>query len=81
MRIANALRRGLVLSSEATILWDLSCIDEHVELYNGTIMCSLLQCIMEMSEYVSNQKLVIHQWAGPSVVAQLAPNSTPDRAE
>ena len=25
--------------------------------------------------------LVIHQWAGPSVVAQLTPDSTPDRAE
>ena len=34
-----------------------------------------------MGEYVSTQMLVIHQWAGPSVVAQLAPDSTPDRAE
>ena len=33
-----------------------------------------------MGEYVSTQTLVIHQWAGPSVVAQLAPDSTPDRA-
>ena len=31
-----------------------------------------------MGEYVSTQTLVIHQWAGPSVVAQLAPDSTPD---
>ena len=35
----------------------------------------------QMGEYVSTQTLVIHQWAGPSVVAQLAPDSTPDRAE
>ena len=31
--------------------------------------------------HLSTQTLVIHQWAGPSVVAQLAPDSTPDRAE
>ena len=35
----------------------------------------------QMGEYVSTQTLVIHQWAGPSVVAQLAPDSMPDRAE
>ena len=29
----------------------------------------------------STQTLVIHQWAGPSVIAELAPDSTPDRAE
>ena len=29
----------------------------------------------------SIQTLVIHQWAGPSVIAKLAPDSTPDRAE
>ena len=29
----------------------------------------------------STQTLVIHQWAGPSVIAKLAPDSTPDRAE
>ena len=29
----------------------------------------------------STQMLVIHQWAGPSVIAELAPDSTPDRAE
>ena len=33
-----------------------------------------------MGEYVSTQTLVIHRWAGPSVVAQLAPDSTPDKA-
>ena len=32
-----------------------------------------------MREYASTQTLVIHQWAGPSVVEQLAPDSTPDR--
>ena len=37
--------------------------------------------LVQMGEYVSTQMLVIHQWAGPSVVAQLAPDSTPDRAE
>ena len=31
---------------------------------------------MHMGEYE-----VIHQWAGPSVIAELAPDSTPDRAE
>ena len=35
----------------------------------------------EMGEYVSTQTLVIHHWAGPSVIAHLAPDSTPDRAE
>ena len=34
-----------------------------------------------LGEYASTQTLVIHQWAGPSVIAQLAPDSTPDRAE
>ena len=29
----------------------------------------------------STQTLVINQWAGPSVIAKLAPDSTPDRAE
>ena len=29
----------------------------------------------------STQTLVIHQWAGPSVITKLAPDSTPDRAE
>ena len=29
----------------------------------------------------STQTLVIHQWAGLSVIAKLAPDSTPDRAE
>ena len=29
----------------------------------------------------STQTLVIHQWAGPSVIAKLPPDSTPDRAE
>ena len=37
--------------------------------------------VAKMREYASTQTLVIHQWAGPSVVAQLAPDSTPDRAE
>ena len=37
--------------------------------------------LAKMGEYVSPQMLVIHQWAGPSVVAQFAPDSTPDRAE
>ena len=37
--------------------------------------------LVMMGEYVSTQTLVIHQWAGPSVIAQLAPDSTPDRAE
>ena len=37
--------------------------------------------LVRMGEYVSTQTLVIHQWAGPSVTAQLAPDSTPDRAE
>ena len=37
--------------------------------------------LAKMREYASTQTLVIHQWAGPSVVAQLAPDSTPDRAE
>ena len=37
--------------------------------------------IGKMGEYASTQTLVIHQWAGPSVIAQLAPDSTPDRAE
>ena len=40
-----------------------------------------LTVTVQMGEYVSTQTLVIHQWAGPSVVAQHAPNSTPDRAE
>ena len=31
-----------------------------------------------MGEYVSTQMLVIHHWAGPSVIAHLAPDSTPD---
>ena len=35
----------------------------------------------QMGEYVSTQTLVIHQWAGPAVIAHLAPDSTPDRAE
>ena len=34
-----------------------------------------------MGEYVSTQTLVIHQWAGPSVVAQHAPDSTPELNE
>ena len=34
-----------------------------------------------MGEYVSTQTLVIHQWAGPSVVAQLAPDSTSELNE
>ena len=34
-----------------------------------------------MGEYVSTQTLVIHQWEGPSVVAQLAPDSTPELNE
>ena len=35
----------------------------------------------KMGEYVSTQTLVIHHWVGPSVIAHLAPDSTPDRAE
>ena len=31
--------------------------------------------------HVGTQTLVIHQWAGPSVIAHLAPDSTPDRAD
>ena len=31
-----------------------------------------------MGEYLSTQTLVIHQWVGPPVVAQLAPDSMPD---
>ena len=41
---------------------------------------SLLLCVW-MGEYISTQTLVIHHWAGPSVIAHLAPDSTPDRAE
>ena len=33
-----------------------------------------------IEEYVSTQTLVIHQWAGPSVIAHLARDSTLDRA-
>ena len=32
-------------------------------------------------EYVSTQMLIIRHWAGPSVIAHLASDSTPDRAE
>ena len=31
---------------------------------------------VQMGEYVSTQMLIIHQWAGPSVIAQLAPDSS-----
>ena len=42
----------------------------------------LFSCVcVWMGEYVSTQTLVIHHWAGPSVIAHLAPNSTPDRTE
>ena len=34
-----------------------------------------------MGEYVSTLMLVDPHWAGPSVVAYLAPDSTPDKAE
>ena len=35
----------------------------------------------QMGEYVSTQTLLIHPWAGPSVIAHLTPDSTPDRAD
>ena len=37
--------------------------------------------IVQYGRVRSTQTLVIHQWAGPSVIAKLAPDSTPDRAE
>ena len=44
-------------------------------------MHTYMYCVIRMGEYVSTQTLVIHQWVGPSVIVQLAPDSTPDRAE
>ena len=35
---------------------------------------------MGIGQYVSTQTLVDPHWAGPSVVAHLAPDSTPDKA-
>ena len=32
--------------------------------------------IVQIGEYVSTQTLVNHQWAGPSVIAHLTPDST-----
>ena len=48
---------------------------------NANTQRRALATVHQMGEYVSTQTLVIHQWAEPSVALQLAPDSTPDRAE
>ena len=46
-------------------------------------LCKYDQTIsfVESAEYVSTQILVNPHWAGPSVIVDLAPDSTPDKAE
>ena len=69
----------LSLTALLTAAWD----SEDYHTVNVSLIGSRIVAVplVLMREYASAQTLVIHQWVGPSVVAQLAPDSTPDRAE
>ena len=54
---------------------------EHVYVFATISMHVQCTCTCINGRVRSTQTLVIHQWAGPSVIAKLAPDSTPDRAE
>ena len=60
-----------------TTLWQ-----RYMYMYIHVLMYMKITCIdVKIGEYVSTQTLVDHQWAGPSVIAHLAPDSMPDKAE
>ena len=61
----------------------LSCLGSSVveRSVQSVECCGFESHLRQMGEYVSTQTLVINHWAGPSVIAHLAPDSTPDRAE
>ena len=59
-----------------------SVLGELAELQAASVPCASHDSrVVEYGRVRSTQTLVIHQWAGPSVIAKLAPDSTPDRAE
>ena len=57
-------------------------VSEYQNFPNSYLLFTMVSMHLSINGRVrSTQTLVIHQWAGPSVIAELAPDSTPDRAE
>ena len=59
-----------------------SGVSDSTETFLTVSYCSQISMHLSTNGRVrSTQTLVIHQWARPSVIAKLAPDSMPDRAE